>query len=298
MTPEDYAVGFVIDLTLADQVTPRAAQDDNGVLGASSFGCREQMRRILVKAPKTDSPKMMPALLGSYVDAGLKAARGAANPKLLLAEELPLDLANGHRILVHPDEVDQDEPSVTDYKAPGSLAAIKRGFADERYRRQRHLQYAAAFQNGLVPPQGITRNLFVDRSGKDETPHVEQEPFDPAVVTEATDFLSDVLYAVDNDETAQKDTPRHVCKDYCAWFTACRGAEIETPQILDPILVERLTAFFEAKQRKDEAEALMKDLRGMGLEGLTGQSSTHRIVSTAINPVGKAGYTKIEVSAL
>lgn len=298
MDAETYAQSFMLDLSIADMLKPRSTQQDEGVLGASDFGCREQMRRTLMQAPKTDSPKMMPALIGSYCDAGFKEARKVAHPKLLLAEELPFTLPNGHKISVHPDEIDQDEPSATDYKTKDSLAAIRRGFVDDRYRRQRHLQYAAAHQNGLVPPVGITRNVFVDRSGKDDTAHVEQEPFGGDVLAEATAFLDDVLYAVKHGETASKDTPRYVCKSYCAWYTACRGSEIDTPEITDPELIRRIATYHDATEAAKSDKALAADLRSMGLEGLTGRTPTHIITSVHINPVGKADYWKVTTEAV
>lgn len=295
MDADTYAANFVFDLEAADLVKPRGAQDDDGMLGASSFGCREQMRRTLIQAPKTDSPTRLPALIGSYCDAGFKEARGIANPRLLLAEELPCVLPNGHKILVHPDEIDQDEPSVTDYKTKAGLTAIRRGFVDQRYRFQRHLQYFAAYQAGLVPEQGITRNVFIDRSGRDSAAHVEQEPFDMAVVREATEFLDDALYAAQHNEEAQKDTPRHVCKDYCPWFTACRGQEIELPEITDPKLVALIAAYDEAKRNEKESKALAEELREAGVDGLTGRTATHTVVTTQVNPVGKRPYSKVTV---
>lgn len=298
MNAGEYGEDFLFDLNAADLLKPRSAQDDSGVLGASSFGCREQMRRVLTKSPKTDSPSKMPALIGSYVDAGLKEARHTANPNLLLDAELDFVMPNGIKIMVHPDEIDPDEPSVTDYKTKNGLAAIRRGFTEQRYRFQRHLQYAAAHQNTLVPLEGITRNIFIDRSGKDPDAHVEQEPFSPQVIAEADDFLSDVLYAIDNDETAEKDTPRYLCQIGCPWFTACRGAEIQLDRITDPKIAGLVAGYYEAKKNRDESAQLMAELRDAGLEGLNGVTASHRVTSTFINPVNKLPYTKMSVEAL
>jgi hypothetical protein len=297
MTPEDYAAGFVWDLEIADLMAPRTLQDDAGEIGGSSFACREQMRRIVTKADRTDSPSKMPALIGNYIDAGVKAARKAANPNLEVDLALPVTLGSW-TLTVHPDEIDPEEPSCTDLKTKDGLAAIRRGFVEPRHRIQRHLCYYAAHVNGLVPSDGIVRNVFLDRSGKDQTVHVEQEPFDMAVVDEAANFLADVKYAIDHDETAAQDMPRFRCAFMCPWFTACRGNEINLEPITDDELGRLVAAYYEAKQTEKQAKELADELRAAGLEGVTGRTATHVITSTVINPVNKASYTKISVEAL
>lgn len=295
---DDYAHTFVWDLATADLLSPRSTQDDDGLIGASSFACREQLRRILTKAPKTDSPPKTSALIGSYIDLGVKAARKAANPRLEVDLELPVELPNGFRMNVHPDEVDPDEPAVTDLKTKNGLAAIRKGFVEPRNRIQRHIQFFAAWVNGLVPSEGTVRNVFMDRSGKDPDVHVEQEPFDMAVVKEATEFLDDALYAIEHGEEAQKDIPRYRCIHMCAWYSACRGPEIPAEFSDDPDLTARIAAFSDARKAEKAAKALQDSLRDEGLEGLTVRTTSHRLTSMWQNPTNKAPYWKLTVEDL
>ena len=51
---------------------------------------------------------------------------------------------------------------------------------------------------------------------------VEQEAFSWDVVAEASAWLSDVTYAVENNEEAAKDQFYNICKSICPFFSSCR----------------------------------------------------------------------------
>lgn len=300
MTPEDYAVGYRIDLDMHDLLSDRTRHGEEGGIGASNFGCREEMRRILTRSPRTDTPSKHAAIIGSYIDAGVKQARKAANPRLVIDAELIVTMPNGFAFPVHPDEIDPDEPSVTDLKTKAGLEAIRRGLADPQYRFQRHIQYFAARQNGLVPEQGIARNVFVDRSGKDPEIHVEQEPFSMQIINEATEWLDDVLYAIKHNEEASKDRPRIFCESWCPFYTSCREGEIEVEQITDPTLAAMVDTLGDVKQRsKTDAQLIEELLRGdKPLAGLTGYTERFRIVSKWINSEKQTPHYRVEVKPL
>jgi hypothetical protein len=297
LAPDEYAQQFTFDLSVYDLLSPRSQHSDDGGVGASSFGCREEMRHILLKHERTDSPDKTAAIIGSYIDAGIKQSRKAANPGLIVDAEYVCTLPNGFSFPVHPDEVDPDEPSVTDYKTKNGLAAIRRGFADESYRIQRHIQGLAAIQAGVVDESVIVRNVFIDRSGADPHAHVEQEPFSWDVIGQATEFVNDVLYAIKHNETTVCDRPRSFCERYCAFYTMCRGHEIEddnTP-ITDPRLARMVAAYMEAETQEKQAKELREALR-TDLSGLTGVTDNHRIVSTWVNAANRTPYWKVKVT--
>lgn len=306
MDAETYGMGFRSDLELFDLLSERSAHGDAGGIGASNFGCREEMRRILTRSERTDSPDKTAAIVGSYIDGGVKAARVAANPALLVDAELTVTLyprnagKEGYKFPVHPDEIDRDEPSVTDLKTKNGLEAIRRGLADEQYRFQRHLQYLAAYQAGLVPAEGIARNVFLDRSGSDARVHVEQEPFSMQVIEQATEWLDDVLYAVRHGEEASKDRPRIWCEDYCPFFTSCRVGEIEVEQITDPRLAAMVDTLGEARSRAKTDKQLIEELvKGdRPLAGLTGRTERFQIVSKWINSEKQTPHYRVEIKEL
>lgn len=294
MQPDEYAAGFTADVEVANATSARHLAGLDGVIGASSFDCRERIRRTLKRVPPSSVPSKWAANVGSALDEWIKKVRGDANPNLLLKADLTATLPNGFVLPVHPDEIDPDEPSVTDYKTKNGLAAIRGGFADDANRFQRHLQGFAATQAGLVTGDLIVRNVFVDRSGKDPEPHVEQEPFSMDVVREATEFLGDALYAAEHDEEASKDKPRYFCKVACEHFADCRGNEIEAKFIADPDTRQRVEAFHAAKLRRDDSLELMAALRAEGLEGVTGETDKVRIVSTWVNATNRTPHWKVE----
>lgn len=292
MNAADYAETFAIDLHTHDLTSPRSLQADEGQIGASSFGCREEMRRVITRSEKTDSPNKMAALIGGYCDDGFKRARAAADPTLILNAEYEVTLPNGYSFPVHPDEVDPANAEVTDFKTTDKIKAVRRGHVDDSYRFQRHLQYLAAHQAGVVPAEGITRNVFVDRTGRDPRPHVEQEPFSMDVIYAATEWLNDVLYAAAHDEEAYKDRPRQFCKDFCAFYSACRGPEIIPERITDPKIIAMIADYDQAYTAAKANEALRQDLREI-LAGTSGKTPTHLISSTWVN-AQPTGYWKVQ----
>lgn len=275
MTPDEYLATVHADIRNDQAGTARTASKNAGQIGASDFSCRERMRRIIVQAPETDTPDKWAAWMGTAVDAEFKRVRQAQRPSLIHDAEWELTI-DGRTIKVHPDEADPAEPSVTDLKSKDGLAVARAGLMGDANRIQRHLQYLAGYKAGVLPAEGIVRNLVVDRSGKDGTHHVEQEPFDVAVVEQAAQFVRDVHYAIDNGEEASKDWPRTMCRTMCPYFTACRGAEIVVPEVVDDYDAALVDAYGQAKRMKDEAQKLMDELRPE-LDGVQGKTDAHEI---------------------
>jgi hypothetical protein len=287
MTPEEYRRTFVRDLRKFNDSTDRAASKAAGNIGASDFDCRERMRFIMERHPETDETQNWAAFVGSALDEGVMQARALGSPHLLFKMSLPVTLSTRqgpYTFYLTPDEIDLDEPSVTDWKSKNGLQAVRRKLVEDPNRRQRHLQALAVLQAGMAEEKDlIVRNIMVDRSGADPVPHVEQEAFSREVIAEAETFLSDVMYARENDERASQDRPRNFCERYCPFVTACRGDEINYVPIFDPYQVAMIEAFYEAKTLEDEAAQLRDELKPF-LVGLTGVTeSGYRIKTTNVN---------------
>jgi hypothetical protein len=152
----------------------------------------------------------------------------------------------------------------------------------DAFRIQRHLQYHGGVMAGALPPEGIVRNLVVDRSGSDSSHLVEQEPYSMEVVAQAQEFLRDVHYAVENKEEASKDWPRTLCRSYCPFYSACRRPEIGREYIGDPDQQVLVDAYGEAKALVKEAKQLQDELRPL-LEGFEGATDSHEIHWTTKN---------------
>ena len=293
MDADEFAGHFCFDLNSYELLSPRSRQQDAGRIGVSDlFTCREKVRRIIANHPVTDVPDKTAAIIGTYVHAGVLEARKAARPHLLHEVELHITLPNGFVLLGHADEIDPTEPAVTDLKTKAGLDLIRRAGADEQMRAQRHVYYLGALQAGLVhSDKGVVRNVFIDRSGHDPHPHVEQEPFSMDVVYAAQEWLSDATYAADHGEEAIKDWPRNMCANYCPFYTSCRGSEDIAEDYLIGHRALMLREAVAAKARRDEAERVLAQAR-QELIGTTGRSDTDWCRTTTVN--AKTPYDKFE----
>jgi hypothetical protein len=297
MDADEFAGHFAFDLNAFELLSPRSMQQDAGTIGVSDLHtCREKVRRHIVGAPTTDVPDKTAAIIGTYIHAGVLEARKASRPHLLHEVELHITLPNGFKLLGHADEIDPEEPAVTDLKTKAGLDLVRRAGATEQMRAQRHVYYLGALQAGLVShDKGVVRNVFIDRSGSDPHPHVEQEPFDMNVVYAAQEWLSDAQYAADHGEEASKDWPRPMCENYCPFYTSCRGGEDIAEDWLTGHRAEVLAEAVAAKQRRDEAAAVLEQARAE-LIGVTGRSDTHWCRTTTVN--AKTPYDKWECDTL
>lgn len=275
MDADEYAQSYTGSVKAYQAGSARTALKHAGRIGASDFDCRERLRRILLQMPETDETDMWAAYVGTCLDIGLKQARKADQPHLIIDAEWPINL-NGFIFDVHPDEVDPTEPSVSDGKSKDGLALVRSKLEKDPARIQRHLQYEAGIQNGVLPAEGgIVRNVYVDRSGADPTVHVEQEPYSREVVVQAESILGDVLYAIENNERASQDRPRNWCENYCPFVSGCRGGEITTEEIDDPEIIGLVEAYHsnheviaEAKQLEDELKFALRGVGGHTPSGL------------------------------
>lgn len=253
MDADDYAASMVASLTVWDATRPRSLQQ---AMGVSSVGlCRAQALWMIMETPPTDAPEGRQALMGTAVHAVITAARAAYDPSLVLDRRLDIQLPSGITLTGAPDEINCTEPGVTDYKtvsAGADMASLRRNGATEQQRFQRHLYYLGALQAGLVPEQGTVRNIWVDRSGQDPDPFVEQEPFSMEVVNAADTWLTDVLYAAEHGEEPLRDKHYDWCSRFCRWFSHCRENTHPDLVVTD---AELLTAAADASAGREMAKA-------------------------------------------
>lgn len=233
---DDFAASYMAALDTYAAMRPRSRQQ---AIGVSDIGyCASKTLHKLRHVSPTDAPVNRSAEMGHAAHDLAAAARAAFNPALLIEAELTVTMPSGLVLTGHADEIDPDEPSVTDLKSvsdEGDLFALRRTGSTEQQRFQRHLYYAGAVQAGLVPPVGTVRNVWIDRAGQADWCYVEQEPFDMAVVHAADRWLSDVLYAKEHGEEATQDIHYDRCRVQCQFFTHCRAGQAHDDLIItDP----------------------------------------------------------------
>lgn len=240
LSPAEYAAAYRISLDVYAATLPRSLQAE---IGVSSVGhCRSEALYRLQGVDPTNAPTARKALHGTAIHRLHAEARAQLNPQLIIEPELTITMPSGLKIKGHPDEVDPDEPSVTDLKtldAAGDIEIQRRTGSTEQQRFQRHLYAYGAIQAGLVPEEGlIVRNVWVDRAGQQADPLVEQEPFDMAVVIAADAWITDLLYAAEHNEEVPRDHHYDWCREFCQFFTHCRAGQQHADFIVsDPAMV-------------------------------------------------------------
>lgn len=297
VSAEEYAASYTTALTLAEHGKLRSAQTDGGVLGASDAGgCVHKAVLTVRKTPPTNVPKKGKALIGSALHAVFLDNVKDAYPERHVEVELPVRLPSGTTLPLHPDEIDPDEPSVTDYKFVADLAYRRREGVEERQHMQRNLQYLAAYQAGIIKTlDGTVRNLFVSMTDAEDV-WVQQEPFSMSWVERADEWFSEVRYAVEHDEDGRKDAQPYFCESYCPFFSLCKPLPVDAHgKISSPALIQRVDLAFEAREQRKHWEKVEKEAIGP-LKGLTGSTDTTTCISTTVN-AQRGSYVKVDLKA-
>lgn len=280
MNAETYAETFLADLNAHDQNAPRTQQANARILGFSDIGmCSERARRFIAGDEFTDVPDKTSARIGTWVDEGLKKIRADANPRLLLDLNVQATLPSGLRIPGHPDEVDPDIPLVCDYKTVDGLAGVRRLGAGTKHRIQRALQYLACLQTGVFTSEdGYVANIYLDRSGKDTGVHVDMRPWveERDWIDYADAWYLRVLEAAQNGRPAEREEHLPLCRSFCPFFSACRGADQAADVELDDSLSEIVALYAEADTTEKQGKALKAALRS-DLLGLTGRIGKYHV---------------------
>jgi hypothetical protein len=258
ISADDYAATYSASLNAYQALRPRSLQEH---LGVSDLGyCASKALYKLSEVEATDAPVSRSALMGTAAHDLGAAARKAFNPALLVEVELSITLPSGIVITGHADEIDPNEPSVTDLKTvadEAALLALRKTGSTEQQRFQRQLYYLGAAQAGLVPEVGTVRNVWVDRAGQADWCYVEQEPFDINTVHAADRWLEDVIYAAKHGEEAPRDKHFDHCRSYCEFFTHCRGHQAHGDFLItDPEMVTAAQMVVAGRAQEKEAKGL------------------------------------------
>jgi hypothetical protein len=267
LSPQEYAAFFTASLHEYDEQRPRSQQSRAGRIGVSDlWTCKERVRRTTLGEAPSDPTSRMSAIIGTAIHAAVAPARKAVG--CLTEVPVTVTLPSGRALPGTVDEIYPAEPSVTDVKSSDGLSLVRRKGSDDQQRSQRHLYGKGAVDAGLVGGEGlVVRNVWVDRSGRCESVHVEQEPYDPAVLAAADEWLSDVDYAVAHGEEAEKTW--HYCQA-CPFFTACRGQILTDGTIVrDASLGTAAAVMVDERPHQKSYNDLVEDCTRV-LKGFTG----------------------------
>jgi hypothetical protein len=304
---DDYAASFAASLDAWSSLRPRSLQRS---IGVSDLGyCRSKSMWKMTDTQPTDSPISRQAMMGIAAHEIIGTARKTFNPRLLIETGLKVTLPSGVVLPGTADEIDPDEPSVTDYKSVSTAAdliALRKYGSTEQQKFQRHCYYLGAMQAGLVPPVGTVRNVWCDRAGQSEEAYVEQEPFDMAVVHAADQWLSDVTYAIEHGEADDvlKDKHFEHCRRFCEFFGHCRsGTDHADLTITDEVMIRAAEMTFTGRALEKEGRALAEVGRrelsvlapDPGGDMVAYTCGEHRVRWSWVHQADGPGYAKLAV---
>ena len=288
--------------------SPRSVQSDQGILGPSDIGfCRQKAALMTRGVAPTDITPKWAAAVGTAIHNYVEAALKEQHPDWILGsiDELRVTatLPSGATISGHPDIVVPSANAVLDIKTVDGFEWIKREGTSPQHKYQRHLYAMGCIQEGILKEDGlIVGNIYFDRSGKENEPLVLIEDYDPTLTDEIDSWITDVIYAVKNNEDAARDIPAAVCERICSHFTACRGA-LETHDggdlITHPTLVTAIDMYVEARELGKQADAMKKAAQGelLGINGSTGDYQIRwvSVAPTVVNSFEKQGYERMDI---
>jgi hypothetical protein len=304
--------GQIMDSLLAWEAgTPRTKQARDGILGPSDIGfCRQKAVLMTRGVEPTDNPPKWSAAVGTAIHNYVERAIKDRYPTWLVGSidnvEVTATLPSGVEIKGHPDIVIPSDNAVIDIKTVDGLAYVRNQGASLQHKYQRHLYALGLIQSGILDSSKpvLVGNLYMDRSGKEPQPLLLVEEMDPMLTGEIDLWVEDVIYAIKNNEDANRDVASPVCERICEFFTVCRGSlpDDDSDMIQDTELINAVDAYVRARDMEKEASQLKKEAQAI-LSGVSGSTGTHQVRWTEIQPTvvdsfQKAGYMRMDVRKL
>ena len=182
-------------------------------IGPSQLGsCKRKVYYQLVSKPELNKTEKLPAILGTFIHAGIAEAIKRDDPfgdNFLIEQEM-----NAFGIPAHTDLYIKDKQLVVDWKT--TTKASLRYFPSENQIWQAQV-YAHMLKENGEDPKTIAL-VTIPRDGKMEDIRTHSEPYDPAKAELALSWLEDVKQSVTKKEIPLPEKPKHFCRMYCEWF--------------------------------------------------------------------------------
>lgn len=297
----DLAEMLNMALEVAAAQSPRAQQT---FLGPSSIGfCRQKAKLVTEQVPPSDAKAMRKAEIGTAIHKHYFEQLAPLFPDWLFEwGKVTAKLRSGVEITGTPDIVVPEWNTLLDLKTVDGLSWVKREGTSQNHKYQRFLYVLGCINAGLLnrDEQIHVGNIYVDRAGR-EAPYVLLEEMDWTLEDQVTQWIEDVIYAVEHKEDASRDIPAAVCQKICEFFTVCRGGlpASENELIHDAELLGAIQMAVEGKEMEKNGKRLVTDAKAM-LEGVNGSDGTWQVRWTHVNggatkPGFRAPYDKMEI---
>jgi hypothetical protein len=306
--------------------TDRSAQQQDFRLGISNLGhCRMYATLLTRQTPFSDERDKTAAFIGTVLGAAIEKQMKIDHPDWLFQEKVVLELPNGAAVPGHldvcipasaantPEEIeaasaeDYDGPDVFhqgiwDLKSKDQLDLIRRQGVSQQQRYQKHGYAKGMIDRGLLDPARPIwlGNVFYDRSGSTHECFSMGEWYDPKVIDDIDEWVSDVVYAVTNNEDAPRDMERDWCHQWCEYATACRGLDTDVEGLItDPEFNAAAVMYDEGREAEKEGKRLKQSAEKV-FNGRSGSTGEWLVRQTWINPTAiaaftRAGYMRLDV---
>lgn len=291
-------------LSQYENQSSRSMQSRDGILGPSDIGfCRQKSVLVVKQTLPTDSPPKWAAAVGTAMHDYIEAAIKTTQPSWLFGSidhvKVTATLPSGAKISGHPDIVAVSSNAVLDIKTVNGFEWTRRNGPSISHKYQRHLYALGLIESGILTPDKpvIVGNIYFDRSGKEPTPLVFTEEMDDSLTFEIDQWVSDVIYAVENNEDAARDVAPAICEQICEFFTVCRGGlDIHEGQevIRDSELLAAIDMYLDGKSKEVQGKQMKKEA-GERLSNINGITATHQVRWVHVNQADGGGHDRLDI---
>ena len=300
MIPDEMSLQTLISTAIrnAQEMSPRTQQSNEGRLGPSDIGfCRQKAALMTKGTLPTDSRDLWAAGVGTAIHEWAGAILKKAFPAWLIEDHRVTAVLprSGAEISGTPDIIVPSMNLILDIKTVDGFESVRRYGPSLNHQMQRHLYAMGALREGLLDPsaQVYVGNVYLDRSGRTATPYVTIEPMSETLTEEADSWIEDVIYAVKNNEDANRDIAPAVCERICNFYMACRGGlpVDESEPITDPEVINGIDMYVEGRDLEKRGKAMKREASSL-LEGINGSDGRFQVRWVTISESKVEGFIR------
>jgi len=128
------------------------------------------------------------------------------------------------------------------------------------------------------------------------------EPYDEDWVTQASDWLDDVVYHYLQQEEAAKQPPRELCASYCGFYAVCRAYDTDVEGLIrDRNTLSAVDLYREGAELEKRGRKLKKEAAAH-LEGVSGSTGEVMVRWVHVNEsevnFTRQAYDKLDIRAI
>lgn len=311
----------------ASNGTERSKQQQDFRLGMSNIGhCQHAAVLMTRQTPETDVRDKSAAFFGTVAGAAIEAQMKLDHPGWQFQSDAVFKIPSGGELGCHPDIVipategvtpeeflaskaeDYEGPElfvqgVWDLKSKDKLDAVKKYGPSRQQKFQLAGYVAAKIDDGTLDgdaPIWIT-DVYFDRSGTQHEAYSFGWWYDPAVLNEIDDWITDVKYAVVHNTDGLKEKPREWCWNWCQYATLCRGGDTDVEGLIEDPAILAAVANYAAGQAMETEGKRMKNVAKLDIpESVAGSTGTHNVRwveygDTLVKETIRKGYKKLDI---